>query len=219
MGGHCAGWQMSEQTKGKIMSELKVEIPDGYRWVKPCENRNGAEWRYIESGKWVMARVGVLSCYSENVFITPILPPKPPQDWLDKHGVELTGECRVVNKSETGSVIFAALTDYGAYILWENAWVSKPAWILRKKAPPKPETVDVEIKTSKYDGWLEATNPNNDSTYTLASMPCIVGPDWAFAGFVWDDLPFSVDHYFRVIDGKTDYAKAVRFRRVQGGAM
>lgn len=192
-----------------MSEELKVQIPDGYRWVEMNEERTG-KWLYQCAGVWRESQDQHSN--SDWYYITPILPPKPPQDWLDKHGVELTGECRVVNHSETGSVIFA-FADGEAYRICENSWISTPAWILRKKAPP--ETVDVEIKTDN-SGWLKATNPNNDCPYNFASMPCIVGPEWAFAGFVWGEGGPEIQHYYLVDGDRVKYAKSVRFRRVGG---
>ena len=196
-----------------MSDELKVQIPEGYRWVKMNEKRTG-KWLYQCAGAWMESQDQY--SYSDWYYITPIEPPKPTENWLDDRGFELTGDCRAPSVGDIyADNLLGAMVPVSCDSKTSD---TKPRWILRKKAPPKPEAVDVEIKTSKYDGWLEATNPNNDNPYTLASMPCIVGPDWAFAGFVWGDDGPSIQHYYLVEEHRVKYAKAVRFRRVQGGA-
>ena len=84
--------------------------------------------------------------------------------------------------------------------------------------PEKPEAVAVALETS--DGMLRFHNPNEHDgamPWLASCAPCIVGPEWAFAGFVWESGSVNLQ-YVDVVDGKIIYAKAVRFLRVQGGA-
>lgn len=133
--------------------EMKVKIPDGYRWVKPGEDRNGRIWKTQQGGYWCDTIMP--NCCSEYHIITPI---------------------------ET----------------------------------PKPEMVDVEIV--KCHGQLVFTDPNRDAKFMAYLAPCIVGPDWAFAGFVWEgDNQERTNYYTKHNDLMPPiYAKAVRFRRVGG---
>jgi hypothetical protein len=70
------------------------------------------------------------------------LPPKPPQEWLDRKGVELTGECREPRVTDN------AYASYSYQDIWrqgiDKLFATHPdiknhyngkRWILRKKAP------------------------------------------------------------------------------------
>ena len=83
---------------------------------------------------------------------------------------------------------------------------------------PKPEFEDAGIGTS--GGYLGFVNPNDDRWCKLYEAPSINGVDWVFAGFVWegDDRPRHDYYNKQDEDSPVEYAKAVRFRRVQGGA-
>lgn len=204
-----------EWMKRRNDEKLKVEIPDGYRWVQEGEVRGNAEWRNISQGKWIENRAWD-KCFGNCNFITPIEPPKPPQDWLDKHGVELTGECRLVR---AGDLYYSLAYSHVALCRYDHDELSGRYWILRKKEPPKPETVDVALETSY--GMLRFHNPNERDgamAWLASCAPCIVGPDWAFVGFVWDGPPNdqAQRHYYKIKATGVVYAKAVRFRRVGG---
>lgn len=138
-----------------MSEELKVKIPDGYRWVEAGEDRNGRIWKTQQGGYWCNTIMPI--CCSNYHIITPI-------------------------------------------------------------EPQKPEAVDVEV--IKTDSALGVKNPNDGCLYLLHNFPSIVGPDWAFAGFVWDGPPNdqAQRHYYKIKATGVVYAKAVRFRRVQRGA-
>lgn len=134
-----------------MSAELKVKIPDGYRWVKMNEERTG-KWLYQCAGVWRESQDQY--SYSDWYYITPI-------------------------------------------------------------EPPKPDTVDVEITESGGRLWF--VNPQYGELLPVYAATSIVGFEWAFAGFVWESGSVNLQ-YVDVVDDKIIYAKAVRFRRVQGGA-
>lgn len=136
-----------------MSEELKVKIPDGYRWVKPGEDRNGQVWKTQQCGYW--RNTIMPNCCSDYHIITPI-------------------------------------------------------------EPPKPEMVDVEINTSTGQAVFSDPNINNSKAWMVSCAPCIVGPEWAFYGFVWENHQKTRRYYFTHDDREVKYAKAVRFRRVGG---
>lgn len=85
--------------------------------------------------------------------IAPDLPPKPPQEWMDKHGVEIDGDSP--RRIEKDGEIFAPIVfDYPPIIRTAERYEEKSLfggcrWILRKIAKPKP----------RYEPWDFQTVP------------------------------------------------------------
>lgn len=149
---------------------------------------------------WVDRRIEAISL---NEFlphcwrVKPDEPAKPSQEWLDKHGVELTGECRVAVDGElTHSVDFGtanARYDLGPMIITTIQGVECcPRWILRRKQPEYvPWTI--EEWNERVGTVVQSTNPTNKCRFVITQTngTCIwIGgqlsgfyPDQAFAGF------------------------------------
>lgn len=115
---------MTREESAKWAALLQAQA-DG----KPLEYM---DWNH---GEWVPAslRPTDFGGSPEKWRIAPDLPPKPSQEWLDKHGVELTGECRRPTENELTCC---------AHEGWEvpqrcefpETWKT-PYWILRRRAP------------------------------------------------------------------------------------
>lgn len=82
--------------------------------------------------------------------VKPEEPPKPSQEWLDKHGVELTGECRVAVTGELTHCIDFGTTnaryDIDPMVITTIPGIECcPRWILRRRPPVEkwePWTID-----------------------------------------------------------------------------
>lgn len=122
----------------------------------------GKSFEGLVSGKWY---AGVpteicLACTPHLWRIAPELPPKPSQEWLDKHGVELTGEFRIPVNGE----IWVSENNDEALHLPSGGEVPPyygigARWILRKRAPAvNPWTIETVpmplVLKRKYDSTL-----------------------------------------------------------------
>lgn len=72
------------------------------------------------------------------------LPPKPWPWWLEKHGVELTGDCRI---PKVGELFFhISGLDSSSPVTWQEGWVEiSPRWILCKKSVKLIEEKDIPL--------------------------------------------------------------------------
>lgn len=161
------------------IERLKLAIP----LLQALADGKNLENKASPSETWLAVNAVSLNILADRVLTNPQLyriapdppPNKPSQEWLDKHGVELTGECRVAVTGElTHCIDFGTtkpLYDSGPLTIHTlaNVAYSSPRWILRRK-PPVEKLEPWTIETVPLPLVVKSISPDASAIYQVAQV-------------------------------------------------